>query len=113
MRLQDSAVKCSLRGLMSGRKVRSSMGDAANIATLVAAALSLLTGEVALVVSVYRYGRSSGAKEVTQEAERRAQAQTEAEVEALKREIADLKKRLGAIPQERRRMWRVTSRREV
>jgi hypothetical protein len=89
------------------------MGDAANIATLVAAALSLLTGEVAIIVSVYRYGRSSGVKEATQEAERRAQAQTEAEVEGLKREIAALKEQLGAIPPVRRRMWKVMSQREV
>jgi uncharacterized protein YceH (UPF0502 family) len=82
------------------------MGDAANVATLIAAALSFLTVEAALVASAYRYGHSSGAKEVAQEAERHAQAQTEAEVEALKREIADLKKRLEASPPERRRMWR-------
>jgi hypothetical protein len=89
------------------------MGDAANIATLVAVALSLLSGEVGLVVSAYRFGLSSGAKEVTQEAERRAQARTEAEVEALKTEIADLRARLGAIPPERRRIWRVKTWREV
>jgi hypothetical protein len=89
------------------------MGDAANIATLVAAVLSLLTGEAAIIVSAYRYGHSSGVKKASQEAERRAQAQTEAEVEGLKREIVALKERLGAVPPERRRTWRVMSRREM
>lgn len=111
MRLLVPAVKCSLTGLTPGRKAWTGMGDAANIATLVATALSLLTGEVALIVSVYRYGRSSGVKEVAQEADHHAQVQTKAEVESLKSEIAVLKARLGTTPPDRRWMRGVMSRR--
>jgi hypothetical protein len=84
-------------------KERPTMGNAADIATVVATVISLLTGEVALVLLVFKYGQKSGAEQVRQEAERQARARAYDEVKGLKTEIADLKAQLSALPPKR---WR-------
>jgi hypothetical protein len=80
------------------------MSNAADIATLVAGVISFITGEVAVAVWLYRRGRKSGVEQIRQAAERQARAEADAQMETLKKEIADLKTQLILQPP-KRRLW--------
>ena len=88
------------------QKARSHVGSAADIATLVGGAIAFLTCEVALWNAAFKRGQASEAKKARLEAERRAHAETDAEVKRLRQKIAELEARLAARRPKRRQTLR-------
>lgn len=75
-------------------------GNAEIVIDILAASATVLGGLTSLLVWIYKRGQASGREAATREAESRAHAQVETEIEALRREVAALKA-------ERPRHWRL------